>query len=64
MAAFAGVNSDGNPRIYGGKRKVQLIIFTYLTKIQLNVAPIADIWQGVADRSRAKLGLKRVPGQW
>ncbi len=31
MAAFAGVNSDGNPRIYGGERKVQLIMFTYLT---------------------------------
>ncbi len=32
MAAFAGVNSGGNPMIYGRERKVQLIMFTYLTK--------------------------------
>ncbi len=30
MAAFAGVNSDGNPKPIGGERKVQLIMFTYL----------------------------------
>ncbi len=30
MAAFAGVNSDGNPKPICGERKVQLIMFTYL----------------------------------
>jgi hypothetical protein len=33
--AFAGVNSGGNPRIYGRERKVQLIMFTYIS---------GDIW--------------------
>ncbi len=42
--AFAGVNSDGNPKPIGRERKVQLIMFTYLYQIKKILLQFQDLF--------------------